>query len=153
MRIVSSFKDFIGESVDSNELAGIAIVWKKQVLLVRSAKSGDYGIPKGHVKVGEDIMDAAIREVKEEIGLTINFEMLNGDVHTSPIYDAGGRVESMLVYYILKIDSPAEIGMNSHEINKSELQSEEIDWAGFIPAMDAYPLVHKSQMIILDKII
>ncbi|MEM4316172.1 MAG: NUDIX domain-containing protein [Nitrososphaerota archaeon] len=43
-----------------------------QILLVRSPKwFGRYSIPGGHVEAGESIMEAAAREVFEEVGLRV----------------------------------------------------------------------------------
>jgi len=55
---------------------GIAIVRNKKVLIVRRAAAdylgGQYELPGGGVDAGENITDAAIREVKEETGLTVS---------------------------------------------------------------------------------
>jgi len=38
---------------------------------------GDFSLPAGHVDGGEKLVDAAIREAKEELGILINSENLN----------------------------------------------------------------------------
>ena len=44
-----------------------------RLLLVRSHKWRDqFGLPGGHVEVGERLADAAVREVKEETGLDVS---------------------------------------------------------------------------------
>lgn len=43
-----------------------------EVLLIKNKKSGLWGFPKGHVENKETLIETAIREVKEEIGLEIN---------------------------------------------------------------------------------
>lgn len=45
---------------------------KPEVLLIKNRKSGMWGFPKGHVENKETLIETAIREVKEEIGLEIN---------------------------------------------------------------------------------
>lgn len=42
-----------------------------KILLVKNPKWKDWLIPGGHVEPGETIMEAAIREVKEETGLSV----------------------------------------------------------------------------------
>ncbi len=38
-------------------------------LVVKNAKYGHWGFPKGHIERGEDELRAALREVKEEVGI------------------------------------------------------------------------------------
>lgn len=48
---------------------------KDEVLLVRSYKwAGKWVVMGGHVEWGETIAEAAVREVKEEIGLKVEFK-------------------------------------------------------------------------------
>lgn len=41
----------------------------RQYVLVRE-KNGSYGLPKGHVEEGETLAETALREVREETGVT-----------------------------------------------------------------------------------
>ena len=45
----------------------------------------------------------------------------------------------------------AEIGLESERLSKSQLQLEEVDWAKFVSANDAYPITSRSQLIIIDR--
>lgn len=57
-------------------------------LLLQSATSDFWGIPKGHVEAGEDLVATAIREIKEETGIDaqidegfqekVEYDMKNG---------------------------------------------------------------------------
>lgn len=156
MNSVGRFIDFLNNSGNPKLVAGVLIEWDKKILLVHptnaSWQKSALGIPKGKVEPNEDPLDAAVRELKEETGISISKDRLDPNVQTAPFYNSKNEVEYMLMYYTLKIDSPSEIGMDSNKINKNKLQLEEVDWAGFVPVMDAYPLIHKAQMIILDRI-
>ena len=62
-----------------------------------------------------------------------------------------GKVEKQLIYFLHEINDLAEIGMTSLRIPKSQLQAEEIDWAGFLDAKESYPKMSQWQMLILDR--
>jgi hypothetical protein len=56
-----------------------------------------------------------------------------------------------MIYYICKINDLAEVGLESEKVPKDQLQAEEIDWAKFVTAEEAYPITSRSQLIILDR--
>ncbi|AFS79053.1 NUDIX hydrolase domain-containing protein [Gottschalkia acidurici 9a] len=65
---------------------GVAIIIfdkNKKVLLQKRADVELWGIPSGHVEIGESVMEAAIREVKEETGLSICITRLIG-IYSDP---------------------------------------------------------------------
>lgn len=53
------------------QLSGCAIIVDGKLLLLKKFKNDYYEFPGGKVNPGEEIMDAAIREVKEEIGCEV----------------------------------------------------------------------------------
>jgi predicted NUDIX family NTP pyrophosphohydrolase len=156
----NSFDDFINDSIPDEGIklaAGVAIIWDNQILLVHPTNSSwqknTLGIPKGRIEKGEDPLDAAIREVREEIGISIDSSKLYPESFTSPKYNKSGKLESHLIYFLLKIESPFDIGLRNNRVPKSQLQLEEVDWAGFINIEDAYPKINTYQRIILDRLI
>jgi 8-oxo-dGTP pyrophosphatase MutT (NUDIX family) len=50
---------------------GGLVVYNKKLLFVFSKRFGGYSVPKGHVDPGETHMECAIREIKEETGLSV----------------------------------------------------------------------------------
>ena len=69
------------------------IVCRNDTVLLGKRKSshgaGDWAFPGGHLEFGEAIFDCAIREVKEETGLTIS--NLKSGPYTNDIFLAEGK--------------------------------------------------------------
>lgn len=73
------------------ELTVLCLVYNKDAYLLQDRVKGDwkgYALPGGHIEIGESIVDAVVREMKEETGLTILKPRLCG-VKQFPI--EGGR--------------------------------------------------------------
>lgn len=155
--VISNFKDFGSKAKKVKAAAGVAITYDGKILLVHptgaSWKKSAVGIPKGGMEDGEDIIDAAIRELKEETGIQLSHgDLSNKEIQSLDRYNSNGDVIEVLSYIIYPISDLSEIGMNSLKIEKNKLQIEEIDWAGFININDAYPIIHRSQLLILDRL-
>ena len=137
-------------------LAGVAIKWENKILVVHPTNASwynsAYGIPKGGIESGEEDIDAAIRELREETGIIIRPRDLDLEVQVANHFGKDGKVKSQLIYYTMTIDHPNQIGLVNHRVPKSQLQLEEIDWAGFIDIDTVYTRMHISQMIILDRL-
>ena len=59
---------------ETAEFTVLCLIHDKERILLQDRISEDwkgYTLPGGHVEVGESIVDAVIREMKEETGLTI----------------------------------------------------------------------------------
>ena len=109
--------------------AGFAIIQQGAILLGHPKGQkwyGTYSIPKGHVEEGEDLLEAAIRETREEIGLTIDPKDL---VYPEPYFidykDKQGNLYKRVYYFVVNPSEP--IHQSSIVPDKNE-----IDWAGFI---------------------
>ena len=154
--LIGTFSDFLNESEDlSNLAAGVAIVWNNKILLVHptgaSWKRGTCGIPKGSMKEDEDPVESALRELAEETGIVLTPDQLEKSPHTVEIYSKRRQTTRLLTYFLCKIDDLSQIGLDSEKVPKDQLQLEEVDWAKFVSAEEAYPLVTQAQLIILDR--
>lgn len=105
-----------------NELkAGVAVIIlneENQVLLQKRADVGLWGIPSGHVEIGETVSEAAIREVKEETNLDIRIKKLIG-VYSDPnsqvfVYPNGKVVHFITTCFLAQITG-GELRCNSDE--------------------------------------
>jgi 8-oxo-dGTP pyrophosphatase MutT (NUDIX family) len=154
--MIKTFSNFLKEGKKYSDGAGIAILYEKKILLVHPT-NGSWvrpimGIPKGGIEEGEDLMNAALRELNEETGIYLSPDKLELPVQTVEVYDKDGQYKNALHYFVCRIDEPSEIGLESLNIPKSQLQAEEVDWAGFIDIKEAYSKVSRAQLIILDRL-
>lgn len=154
--MIKKFSDFSSTEKKARHAAGVAIIHEDQILLVHPT-GGSWtrpimGIPKGGIEEGEDLMDAAIREVFEETGIRLSPPQLDTRVETVDIFNNAGKYRHSLYYFICRISDLTEIGLTSKSVPKSQLQIEEIDWAGFVNIREAYSKTAKSQLIILDRL-
>ena len=81
---------------------GAIIVEGGRVLLIKRAKpplEGQWSIPGGMLEIGEELREAAIREVREETGIKVEAGELLG-VFDRVVRDAEGRVQ----YHYVLID-------------------------------------------------
>ena len=139
--------------------AGIVIIYhsknsKPKILLVH-ATNGSWakpvmGIPKGKIEDDESPEDAAFRETYEETGIRIKPNQVEQSTEIIQVY-SGKTVVNNIHYLICNINSLFEIGLTGLTVPKSQLQSGEIDWAGFIDIDLAYSKIAAAQRIILDR--
>lgn len=101
--------------------AGVAVIIlndENQVLLQKRADVGLWGIPSGHVEIGETVSEAAIREVKEETNLDIRIKKLIG-VYSNPdsqvfAYPNGKTVHFITTCFLAEITG-GQLRCNSDE--------------------------------------
>jgi ADP-ribose pyrophosphatase YjhB (NUDIX family) len=131
--------------------AGLAIIYQNKILLVKPTNARwwkSYGIPKGHVEEGESTIDAAIREVKEEVGIEIPKFMI-GEEHEL-FYTRKEKQWKRIAYFYVLITDLSEIGLDSEILPKEMLQLEEVEWAGFVPFEEARSRMIPAMIYIID---
>jgi predicted NUDIX family NTP pyrophosphohydrolase len=158
--MINTFEKFSNISPkQKRDSAGIVIIYhsknsKPKILLVH-ATNGSWakpvmGIPKGKIEDGESPEAAAFRETYEEIGIRIMPDQVERNTEIIQVY-SGKTVVNNIHYLICNINNLSEIGLTGLIVPKSQLQSGEIDWAGFIDIDLAYSKIAAAQRIILDR--
>ncbi len=117
--------------------AGLAIIFQKKILLVHPKNArwySSHSIPKGHLEIGETALEAAIRETKEEVGIEFHINTINSpEQEVFYIKQKTGKPWKKISYFVVNIDSLDQIGLTDEVVPQSQLQAEEVDWAGFVP--------------------
>lgn len=81
---------------------GIAVIImdeQNRVLLQKRADVGKWGIPSGHVEPGETVAGAAVREVREETGLTIVLNRMIG-IYSDPRSQVFHYPDGRIVHFV-----------------------------------------------------
>lgn len=101
--------------------AGVAVIIlskENQVLLQKRSDVGLWGIPSGHIEIGETVSEAAIREVKEETNLDISIKKLIGvysDPNSQVFEYPNGKVVHFITTCFLAEITGGELKCNSDE--------------------------------------
>lgn len=154
--MIKQFSEFLAESTKNRDTAGVAIIYDGKILLVHPA-NGSWvrpimGIPKGGIEEGEDVLAAALRELKEETGISLSPDQVDQIPNKVEVFNKSGKYQNAIHYFICQIQDLSEIGLDSISVPKQQLQKEEVDWAGFIDIKEAYHKVARAQLIILDRL-
>ena len=72
------------------------------VLLGRRADSREWGLPSGNVEIGESVVDAIRREVREETGLEAAVVRLVG-VYSDPAWQVVRYPDGRVVHYVTSL--------------------------------------------------
>lgn len=82
--------------------SGIVYNDKGEVLLEHRADNGWWGLPGGHVDVGESVEQAAIREILEETGIRTRVRHLVG-IYSDPRFNVIGAYSDGLIHFVVVI--------------------------------------------------
>lgn len=109
---------------------GGLVKYKNKFIFVKTNKwKGKWGIPGGKVKYGETLLQALIREIKEELNLDIKpqnckyitfFEAINDEEFYKPTH-------MLLFNYLVKIKDISSLKTNEEIIELSILDKNEIN--------------------------
>lgn len=104
---------------------GCIIIENNKVLLVYEKNRNFWGFPKGHMEKGENEIETALREVKEEVGLDV--EIIDKERRYILNYIIRDEIDKTTVLY-LAIPKNKEIVMQESEIEK-------VKWCDFEEAL------------------
>ena len=111
------------------ELTVLCLIHDADRVLLQDRISEDwkgYTLPGGHVEIGESIVDAAVREMKEETGLTILDPRLCG-VKQFPMRDGDYAKGRYLVFLFEATKFEGELASSEegamHWVNKADLDN------------------------------
>lgn len=97
--------------------------WGTELLLLRHRSGGHWSFPKGHVEAGENEIQTALREVKEETGLDIR--LLDG-FRESVEYFPKPNVKKQVIYFL-----------GSFQGGRVKMQEEEVSEIRWMPIEEA----------------
>ena len=104
---------------------GCIIIKDNKVLLVYEKRRNFWGFPKGHVEEGENELETAAREVKEEVGLDVEIDESKRYVLNYIIRE---EIDKTTVLYLAK--------PKSEEIVMQESEIENVKWCEFEDALE-----------------
>lgn len=137
--------------------AGTAIIYNDRILLCHPTNGGwvnSFSLPKGGVDDGETIIDAALRETREEVGIILDKSLIINPSKPIEIDYVNKKNElfKRVYVYVVNINSLSQIGLTSEVVNKDSLQLSEVDWAGFLTVEEASNKIFYRFKKILDLI-
>lgn len=104
---------------------GCIIIKDGKVLLILEKSSKKWGFPKGHMEEGENEIQTALREVKEEVGLDV-------EIDTSKRYTlnyiVNDNIDKTSVYYIAST--------KDDKVTRQESEIEDAKWCNFEEALN-----------------
>lgn len=114
---------------------GCIIIKNKKVLLVYEKNRNFWGFPKGHMEEGENEIQTALREVKEEVGLEVE---IDEEKRYTLNYIIRDEIDKTTVLYIA---TP-----KSEEIIMQESEIENIKWCDFDEALNTLTFENWKEM-------
>jgi 8-oxo-dGTP pyrophosphatase MutT (NUDIX family) len=99
-------------------VVGLYIIYGNEIAIVKSPKWKGWRVPGGHVDYGEDILHAARREAKEELGIDVApLGMLNIAQSIRPA-DLNGKTRHFIFFEILCQAKGKEVTIDNREISE-----------------------------------
>lgn len=103
-------------------LAAGVVLWagspqEPRFLLLRNARHGSWGLPKGHAEPGEELTVTACREVEEETGYQLRAEDLRDDFGDTHLYQPKPGVWKRVIQFLTAapVDPAAFVRSDEHD--------------------------------------
>jgi 8-oxo-dGTP pyrophosphatase MutT (NUDIX family) len=156
MKHIQQFEQFINEqALETRYSAGLAIVFDGKVLLGHSTgrkSNTGFGISKGGIDDGESVIEAAIRETREEFGIKVPMSLIKSPEYTFIVTSRKYKYNKVVYYYIVELESLAQIGLKELKVPKKQLQVKEVDSARFMDREEANKHIMLSQIPVLQNL-
>jgi ADP-ribose pyrophosphatase YjhB (NUDIX family) len=151
---IQSYDEFLFEFLDvMQRLAGIMVIVDDKVLLVKPKKfkgvEEKWSIPKG--KVGkQSIINSALLELKEETGVILPKETLNGVEKTKVFYKKSDKVKELTIFVVKMDKKDLTVDMNKKwEVLKKHFDTDEVYKAKFFTKRQAMNKLESGQITLL----
>jgi 8-oxo-dGTP pyrophosphatase MutT (NUDIX family) len=134
------------------EISAGGLIWRRErdgsikVVLVRPTGRNTWVLPKGHVEEGETIAQAAVREVREETGLTVGKIEPLGEI--SYVYSSRERNGTTLT----RIFKRVHFFLMEHtggDTSAHDSETAEVAWLSFDEALSR--ATHPSEQALIAK--
>ena len=107
--------------------AGVVIIYKNKMLVCHPTSwqwKNSYSIPKGGIEEGESILDAALRECREEVGILLKPSQLGNKMYQLEYQSSNKKkgIYKIVYYWLCNINDLSEIGLKSEVLPKNQLQ-------------------------------
>ena len=99
-----------------------ALIFRKsdngtEMLLIKNRRGGHWAFPKGHVEEGESEVQTALREVKEETGLSV--KLVDG-FKEQVQYNPSPFIQKKVVYFMGLADKDDEVVRQEEEVSEAK---------------------------------
>ena len=109
---------------------------KEQILLIKHSNSGHWSFPKGHVEAGETEVETAVREIKEETGVSVNIDTRFREVVTySPKKDV---IKDVIYFFATASD---------YHTKRQEEEVSEVKWVDMGSAIKCVSYRNDKQLV------
>ena len=102
--------------VSEQHSAGGLVVRGDEVLLIATAGGRRWQLPKGHLEAGELPAEAAVREVREETGVTGSIVAPLSGVDYTFLERGRHRIKKHVDYFLLAYESGSEANFEPREV-------------------------------------
>jgi 8-oxo-dGTP diphosphatase len=100
----------------------VALWHEGKILLIRNSYVDYFSLPGGYVRRGEQPRDAAVRELREEVSLSVDPEQL--ELRVDETNDWEGRQDHVVIFELCVTDPP-RIQVDNREVIAAEFVSPE----------------------------
>ena len=104
-----------------NTHGSLVAIWVNgRILLVKNSYVRYFNLPGGYVKVGETAVDAALRELREEVGIDVESDQLIPAIDETHIWEAK---RERLEIYELELATEPQVRVDNREVTSASFHN------------------------------